>query len=108
VVESYAYISNCLYRAYQKSKTNWLPQLDIIKLESPCSLKTYLTKYSATKTALIKFMGTIYRIFIKRLTTIIIFINPLLLGKSTIKLIEILRHLYIGIGNGQSTPYFFI
>ena len=60
----------------------------------------YLTKYLATKIALIKFIGIIYRIFIKRLTTTIIFINPLLLGKSTIKLIKILRHFYIKIGNG--------
>jgi hypothetical protein len=45
-------------------------------------------------------MGTIYRIFVRRLTTIMIFINPLLLDKSTIKSIKILRHLYIGIGNG--------
>ena len=74
--------------------------MDIIKLGSPCSLKTYLTKYLATEIALINFIGIIYRIFIKQLTTIIIFINPLLLGKSTIKLIKISRHLYIGIGNG--------
>ena len=44
-------------------------------------------------------MGIIYRIFIRRLTTTIIFINPLLLGKSTIKSIEILRHFFIGISN---------
>jgi hypothetical protein len=78
---------------------NWLPQLNIIKLGSLCSLKTYLIKYLATETALIKFMGTIYHIFIKQLTTTIIFINPLLLGKSTIKLIKISRHLCIGISN---------
>ena len=59
----------------------------------------YLIKYSATKTALIKSIGIIYRIFIRRLTTTIIFINLLLLGKSTTKSIKILRHLYIGIGN---------
>ena len=58
-----------------------------------------LTKHLATKIVLIKFIGIIYRIFIRRLTTTIIFINPLLLGKSTIKLIKILRHLYIRIGN---------
>jgi hypothetical protein len=74
--------------------------LDIIKLGSPCSLKIYLIKYSATKIVLIKSIGAIYRIFIRRLTIIIIFINPLLLGKSTIKLIKISRHFYIGIGNG--------
>ena len=81
--------------------------MDIIELGSLYSLKTYLTKHLATKTALIKYMGTIYCIFIRRSTTTIIFINPLLLGKSTIKLIKILRHLCIGIGNSQSTPYFF-
>jgi hypothetical protein len=59
----------------------------------------YLIKYSATKTALIKFIETIYCIFIRQLTTTIIFINPLLLGKSTIKLIEISRYLYTGISN---------
>ena len=59
----------------------------------------YLIKYLATKTVLIKFIEIIYRIFIRRLTTTIIFINLLLLGKSIIKLIETLRHLYIGIGN---------
>ena len=74
--------------------------MDIIKLGSLCGLKIYLIKYSVTKIVLIEFMGTIYRIFIKWLTTTIIFINLLLLGKSTIKLIKILRHLYIGIGNG--------
>ena len=74
-------------------------QLDIIKLGSLCSLKMCLTKYLATKMALIKSIGTIYYIFIRRLTTIIIFINLLLLGKSTIKLIKILHHLYIGINN---------
>ena len=78
---------------------NWLPQLDIIKLGSLYSLKIYLTKYSATETVLIKFIGIIYRIFIRRLITTIIFVNPLLLGKSTTKSIKILRYLYIGIGN---------
>ena len=74
--------------------------MDIIKLGSPCSLKTYLTKYLATNIVLIKSIGIIYYIFIRRLITTIIFVNLLLLGKSTIKLIEISRHLYIGIGNG--------
>ena len=60
----------------------------------------YLTKYLATKIALINFIGIIYCIFIRQLTTIIIFINLLLLGKSTIKLIKILYYFYIGIGNG--------
>ena len=46
-----------------------------------------------------KSIGIIYYIFIKRLITTIIFINLLLLGKSTIKLIKILHHFYIGIGN---------
>ena len=73
--------------------------MDIIKLGSLCSLKIYLTKYLATEIALINFIGIIYRIFIKQLTTIIIFINPLLLGRSTIKLIKILHYFYIGIGN---------
>ena len=59
-----------------------------------------LTKYLATKIALIKFIKIIYRIFVRRLTTTIIFINPLLLGKSTIKLIKISCHFYIGISNG--------
>ena len=59
----------------------------------------YIIKYLATKTALIESIGTIYRIFIRRLTTTIIFINILLLGKSTIKLIEILRHFCVRIGN---------
>ena len=74
-------------------------QLDIIKLGSLCSLKTYLTKYLATKIVLIDSIGIIYRIFIRQSATTIIFINLLLLGKSTIKLIKISRHLYIGIGN---------
>ena len=73
--------------------------MDIIKLGSLYSLKTYLIKYSATKTVLIKSIEIIYGIFIKRLTTTIIFINLLLLSKSTTKLIKILRHLYIGISN---------
>jgi hypothetical protein len=59
----------------------------------------YLTKHSATKIALIDFIGIICRIFIRQLTTTIIFINPLLLGRSTIKLIKISHHLCIGIGN---------
>jgi hypothetical protein len=73
--------------------------LDIIKLGSLYNLKIYLIKYLATKTVLIKSIGIIYYIFVRQLTTTIIFINPLLLGKSTIKLIKILRHFYIGIGN---------
>ena len=73
--------------------------MDIIKLGSLCSLKTYLIKHLATEIALIKSIGTIYRIFIRRLITTIIFINPLLLGKFTIKLIKISRYFYIGIGN---------
>ena len=60
----------------------------------------YLTKHSVTKIVLIKSIGIIYRIFIKQLTTTIIFINLLLLGKSTIKLIKILCHFCIEIGNG--------
>ena len=79
---------------------NWLLWLDIIELGSPYSLKIYLIKYSAIKIALIKSIGIIYCIFVRRLTTTIIFINLLLLGKSTIKLIEILCHLCIRIGNG--------
>ena len=75
-------------------------QLDIIKLENLCSLKMYLIKYLAIKIALINFIGIICRIFIRWLTTTIIFINLLLLGKSTIKLIKILRHFYIEISNG--------
>ena len=90
---------NYSHRACQKSKTNWLPQSDIIKLGSLYSLKTYLTKHSAIKAALIKSIKIIYHIFIRRSTTTIIFINPLLLGKSTIKLIKISRHFYIEIGN---------
>ena len=74
--------------------------MDIIKLGSLYSLKIYLIKYLATKAVLIKSMGIICRIFIRQLTTTIIFINPLLLNKSIIKLIKILRYLYIGIGNG--------
>jgi len=57
-------------------------------------------KYSATNIALIESIGIIYRIFIRQLITTIIFINPLLLGKSTIKLIKISRYLYIGTGSG--------
>ena len=79
---------------------NWLLWLDIIKLGSLCSLKIYLMKYLATNIILIKFRGIIYYIFIRRLTTTIIFINLLLLGKSTIKLIKILHYFYIRIGNG--------
>jgi hypothetical protein len=79
---------------------NWLPWLDIIELESPCSLKIYLIKHSATKTVLIESIGTICRIFIRWLTITIIFINLLLLDKSTTKSIKILRHFYIEIGNG--------
>ena len=82
--------------------------MDIIKLKSLCSLKIYLTKYLATKIVLIKSIGIIYRIFIRQLTTTIMFINLLLLNQFTIKLIKILRHLYIGTNNSWSTPYFFI
>ena len=57
-------------------------------------------KYLATKIALIESIGIIYRIFIRRSITTIIFVNLLLLGRSTIKSIKISRHLYIGIGNG--------
>ena len=74
-------------------------RLDIIKLGSLYSLKIYLTKHLATEIVFIKSIGIIYCIFIKRLTIIIIFVNLLLLGKSTIKLIKISRYLYIGIGN---------
>ena len=44
-------------------------------------------------------MGIIYYIFIRQLTTTIIFVNLLLLGKSIIKLIKISRYFYIKIGN---------
>jgi len=91
---------NYLYRAYQKSKTNWLLRLDIIILGSPCSLKTCLIKHSATNIALIESIGIICYIFVRRLTITIIFVNLLLLGKLTIKLIKISRHLCIGIGSG--------
>ena len=59
----------------------------------------YLIKYLATELVLIKSIGIIYCIFIRQLTTIIIFINLLLLGKSTIKLIKISRYLYIKTNN---------
>jgi hypothetical protein len=73
--------------------------LNIIKLGSLYSLKMYLIKHLTTEIALIKSIGTIYRIFIKWSITTIIFVNSLLLSKSIIKLIEILRHLCIGISN---------
>jgi len=57
-------------------------------------------KHSATDIALIKSIEIIYHIFVRWLTTTIIFVNLLLLGKLTIKLIKISRHLYIGIGSG--------
>ena len=60
----------------------------------------YLTKHLATEIVLIKSIGIMCCIFIRWLTTTIIFINLLLLGRSTIKLIKISRHLYIGINNG--------
>ena len=77
--------------------------MDIIKLGSLYSLKIYIIKYLATKIALIKFIGIIYRIFIRQSTTTIIFINLLLLGKSIIKSIKISRHLYIGIGKDRKS-----
>ena len=49
--------------------------MDIIKLGSLYSLKICLIKHLATKIALIKSLGIIYCIFIKWLTTTIIFIN---------------------------------
>ena len=73
--------------------------MDIIKLKNLYSLKIYLIKYLVTKIVLIKSIEIIYYIFIRRLTTTIIFINLLLLNKSTIKLIKILRYFYIKIGN---------
>ena len=73
--------------------------MDTIKLGNPYSLKTYLTKYLATNIVLIKSIGIIYRIFIRRLITTIIFVNLLLLGKLTIKLINMSCYLYIGIGS---------
>ena len=90
---------NYLYKACQKSKINWLLQLDTIKLENLYSLKIYLIKYIATEIILINSIGIIYCIFIKQLTTTIIFVNPLLLGKSTIKSIKISRHLCIRTDN---------
>ena len=73
--------------------------MDIIKLGSLYSLNIYLIKHLATKIVLINFIGIIYRIFIKQLITTIIFINLLLLGRSTIKLIKILRYFCIGTVN---------
>ena len=64
-------------------------------------------KHLATNIALIKSIGIIYYIFVRRLITTITFVNLLLLGKLTTKSIKISRHLCIGIGNGQSTPCFF-
>ena len=49
--------------------------MDIIELESLYSLKIYLIKYLATEIALIKFIGIICCIFIRQLTTTIIFIK---------------------------------
>ena len=74
--------------------------MDTIKLGSLYSLKTYLIKYLATNIVLIKSIGIIYRIFVRRLITTIIFVNPLLLGKLTTKLIKISRYFYIGISSG--------
>jgi len=73
--------------------------LDIIKLENLYNLKIYLIKHLATKMALIKSIGIIYRIFAKQLITTIIYINLLLLGRLTIKLIKMSRYFCIGIGN---------
>ena len=73
--------------------------MDIIKLGSLYSLKIYLIKYLATEIVLIKSIKAICRISIRQLTTTIIFINLLLLNKSTIKLIKILYYFCIGISN---------
>jgi hypothetical protein len=78
----------------------WLPWLDIIKLGSLCNLKIYLIKHLVTKIVLIESRGIMCYIFVKYLITTIIFVNILLLGKSTIKSIEISRYFYIRIGNG--------
>jgi len=59
----------------------------------------YIIKYLVTNIILIKSLGIIYRVFIRRLITTIIFINLLLLGKLTIKLIKMSRYLYIRIGS---------
>ena len=73
--------------------------MDIIKLGNLYSLNIYIIKYSATEIVLIDFIGIICCIFVKRLTTTIIFVNLLLLGRFTIKLINISRHLCIKIDN---------
>jgi len=69
-------------------------------LGSLYSLKTCLIKHLATNITLIKSIEIICHIFIRWLTTTIIFINLLLLGKLTIKLIKISRHFCIGISSG--------
>ena len=60
----------------------------------------YLIKHLATKAVLIKSIEIIYRIFVRQSTITIMFVNLLLLGKFTTKLIKISRYLYIKIGNG--------
>ena len=49
--------------------------------------------------ALIKSIGIMCYIFVKQLMTTIMFINLLLLGRLTTKLIKILRHFCIRISN---------
>jgi hypothetical protein len=64
-------------------------------------------KYLATNIVLIESIEIMCRIFIRQLTTTIIFVNPLLLGKLTTKSIKISYYLYIGISSSRSTPCFF-
>jgi len=59
----------------------------------------YLIKHLAIDIVLIKSIGIIYRIFVRQLTTTITFVNLLLLGKLTTKLIKMSRYFCIGIGS---------
>ena len=73
--------------------------MDTIKLKNLYNLKIYLIKYLATEMVLIKSIGIMYCIFIKQLTTTIMFINLLLLSRLTTKSIKMLCYFYIKIDN---------
>ena len=79
--------------------------MDIIKLKSLYSLKTYLIKYSATEIVLIKSIKIIYRIFIRRLTTTIIVYTNLMVQVSRIQGHEIHVVSYARLDGGDYLLY---
>ena len=107
-VDNSALIRSRVVSSFQNAETNWLPLSEIIVSGSPWSFHTWSRNSRAT--AGVDMSGQAIRCLIldSRSTTTIMFVQPLLTGRSTIKSIKMSFHLQSRAGSGFSRPLYIL